>query len=107
MSVVDILTEVWEERDRQDVKWGEQNHELRHKHAVITGIVDSTTAKIICENAVGYDQVSWTNILVEEVAEFVDDAFDPVRAREELIQVAAVAVAAIESIDRNAKKSEI
>jgi len=105
MSVLDILKEVWAERDRQDVKWGEQNHELRHKLSAITGIVDGTTAKAICEHAVELGRVSWTNILVEEVAEFVDDACDPVKARVELIQVAAVAVAAIESIDRNAKKS--
>lgn len=44
--------------------------------------------------------VTWPHIIVEEVAEFVAAADDPARSREELIQVAACAVAAVEAIDR-------
>lgn len=70
------LAEVAAERGRQDELWGEQN----------------------------YDPYMWLAILVEEVGE-VGEALNDKAAtveeyREELIQVAAVAVAAVESLDR-------
>lgn len=78
------LAEVLAERERQDAKWGEQNH-----HAF-----------------------AWLGVLVEEVGEFAQAALkatfsggNPTRireAREELIQVAAVALAMLEAFDRNA-----
>lgn len=80
-----ILLEIEAERSRQDAKWGQQNHK----------------------------PIEWMPILMEEVGEAskaaVDahwnnngDAYlDLLAYREELVQVAAVAVAMIESIDRN------
>lgn len=80
------LNDVLHERGRQDAKWGPQNH----------------------------DPLEWLSILLEEVGEVAmaanqahwaktrDSAvirWDDYRA--ELIQVAAVAVAAVESFDRN------
>jgi len=78
-----VLSEIAEERKRQDLKWGEQNHPP-------------------CE---------WITILTEEVGEAAEEAlnirFDYkdggrplVALRMELIQVAAVAVAFIECLDR-------
>lgn len=71
---VAVVTDVALERERQNVKWGEQNH----------------------------DDGKWFQILMEEVGEAakagLDDGDD--RMREELVQVAAVAVAFIEAIDR-------
>lgn len=66
--------EVAMERRRQDKKWGVQNH-LPEK---------------------------WMTILLEEVGEAAHGRLENDRAnyREELVQVAAVAVAMIESIDR-------
>lgn len=75
------LEDVWDERDRQDEKWGEQNH------------LDLT----------------WNAILMEEVGEAAQEvlttAFGAAAKghgdlREELVQVAAVAIAWIEAIDR-------
>jgi len=78
-----ILLEVVEERRRQDKKWGEQNHPP-------------------CE---------WIAILTEEVGEAAEEALN-IRfqyenrglsitgLRAELVQVAAVAVAFIECLDR-------
>ena len=79
-----IALEVLNERARQDTKWGEQNH----------------------------NPSWWMLILGEEVGEACraaleaasyDGDLEPYRA--ELIQVAAVAIAAIECYDRN--KGEI
>lgn len=80
-----VIREIIEERSRQDLKWGEQN----------------------------WIDPAWTSILSEEVGEAAREANDGTwpphdktreestrRLRKELIQVAAVAVAWIEAIDR-------
>lgn len=70
---MEVLEEVMEERKRQDELWGEQNH----------------------------DDGIWLAILVEEVGEVANDINErSKKLREELIQVAAVAVSWVESIDR-------
>lgn len=76
-----VLNEVNAERDRQDRKWGEQNHSPAH----------------------------WLMILGEEVGEANKAALeahfkgkDLSEYRAELIQVAAVAVSMIECLDRKA-----
>lgn len=68
------LTEVVTERARQEQKWGEQNHAPDR----------------------------WMTILGEEFGEACKGALeqDWDNYREELVQVAAVAVAAIECLDR-------
>ncbi len=84
----DILKHVELERERQDKKWGQQNHNI----------------------------FKWLTILGEEYGEACKDAFDASqlsadeqfytpRIRKELIEVAAVAVAIVESIDRNGVKA--
>ncbi len=71
-----ILDEIQEERNRQELKWGAD----REQHFLY-----------------------WLAILVEEVGEVSKDLLDSDgSARDELIQVAAVAVAFIEAIDRKA-----
>lgn len=69
-----ILAEISAERDRQDAKWGELNH----------------------------DQFYWIGILGEEFGEVCKDAieFSRDKYRKELIQTAAVAVSMLESLDR-------
>lgn len=79
MSQVEVLNEVASERARQDARWGEQNHE----------------------------DLVWGAILGEEVGEvsqaMLEDRFGRGgNLREELLQVAAVAVAWVECIDRRA-----
>lgn len=91
MSTASVLIHIEAERHSQDAKWGPQNH----------------------------SPLEWMAILSEEVGEAAKEALehhwagthyphDPERLkryRAELIQVAAVAVAAIESLDRNEMKS--
>jgi NTP pyrophosphatase (non-canonical NTP hydrolase) len=69
-----ILTDITDERDRQDAKWGVQEHH----------------------------PATWQLILVEEVGETAEALLDDDRERyrKELVQVAAVAIAAIEDLDR-------
>ncbi len=80
-----IFKEIEQERLKQDAKWGIQNH----------------------------SPVEWVSILTEEVGEVSKEALEAhfrgaktctvelKNYREELIQVAAVAVAMIECLDRN------
>jgi len=70
-----IYNQIKAERSRQDNKWGEQNHM----------------------------PFKWLAILGEEVGESNKAALELklTQYRKELIQVAAVAVAAIECMDRN------
>ena len=86
---VNVLREVMGERQTQRAKWGEQN----------------------CSD------FEWVSIMVEEVGEAckeandlnfiaIDDATALPRLRAELLQVAAVAVAWVEAIDRRELKKQ-
>ena len=70
------LSNVLYERKRQDEKWGEQNH----------------------------NPYKWIAILLEELGEASKDLLENerIKYRDEMVQVAAVALAAIESYDRQA-----
>jgi NTP pyrophosphatase (non-canonical NTP hydrolase) len=73
-----LLVSIMAERARQDAMWGEQNH----------------------------DAEKWLTILGEEFGEACKAALEGDRSalREELVQVAAVACAAMECLDRNTKR---
>lgn len=93
-----ILAEVLDERVRQDEKWGEQN--LKDGTGPGLGfdrLADAFKAENDKRLALGTAQ--WWQVLQEEVFEAgaatTEDAL-----REELIQVAAVAVQWVEAIDR-------
>jgi hypothetical protein len=92
-AVVDVLTE----RDRQDEKWGEQNWPDGTSAASWTERAD--WAKVLNDLRVREGSITWLYILQEEMYEaFAEE--DPVKLRSELVQVAAVAVNWIETIDR-------
>lgn len=76
---MNAVREILEERARQDQKWGEQNH----------------------------DPFLWNTVLTEEVGEFSQAALHlrfgghkGGNVRSEIIQVAAVALAIVECLDR-------
>lgn len=99
-AILDVLNE----RVRQDAKWGEQNHPSVHKHAAMELRAQRAAHQKLCNDGdVERSTLAWDGILLEEVFEAVAEA-DEARIREELVQVAAVAVAWIECIDRRAKK---
>lgn len=93
-----VVMDVLDERDRQDKQWGEQNHPDG------TGPTDrNVNARLVAQaknsKAVAKNTLTWELILIEEVYEAFAET-DPVRLREELVQVAAVAISWIEAIDR-------
>lgn len=108
-----VLDEINTERQRQDAKWGEQNHpDLNMTLLAREGgctparmaehyeIPSAVRATFLCEEMFRRGQGTWAHVLVEEVAEAVGTLGDTKALREELVQVAAVAVAWIEAIDR-------
>jgi hypothetical protein len=93
-----VLDEVSAERTRQDDKWGEQNH-LDGTALTDVERVDAETARRACQQAARDRALTWRLVLEEEVREAYAEA-DPAKLRAELIQVAAVALAWVEAIDR-------
>lgn len=102
-----VLGEVAAERGRQDAQWGEQNYpngtgparRLFGKRAdewrdEVQKRVDTLASR---------GELTYGAVLLEEVCEaYAED--DPAKVRAELIQVAAVAVAMVEKIDREASR---
>jgi glutaredoxin len=112
-----VLDEVAAERERQTMKWGEQNHpdgtgpDSTPLFAnTATGIADDDEAHLIRDMLKGRTDWrfsidggdrpgTWTDILLEEVFEALAEA-NAAKLRTELIQVAAVATQWVEAIDR-------
>jgi hypothetical protein len=91
-----VCREVINERLNQVEKWGEQNH----PDGTSVGFSAwRNKARNECDEKHRAGNGSWLDILFEEVYEAAAEE-DPARLREELIQVAAVAVAWAEAIDR-------
>lgn len=94
-----VLEEVAAERRRQDDTWGEQNHPNGTGERVWGDMEQQQ--KQVNQVMVEINQLTWMDILLEEVVEaFATD--DERQLRAELVQVAAVATAWIECIDRRA-----
>jgi hypothetical protein len=98
-DTADLLAEVAAERQRQDAIWGEQNYP---DGTARNGQTDRDLADLsrrLCKEAAAAGLVTWRMVLDEEMREAFAES-DPVALRAELIQVAAVAVAWVEAIDR-------
>lgn len=100
MSGYDVLYEVALERARQDAKWGEQNHPDK-----------STTSEPLLWGSDAYRERlkvedNWLDILLEEVAEAAEASSEE-ELQKELIQIAAVAAAWAEAIDRRRRVREV
>lgn len=91
-----VFEDVESERESQDAKWGEQNHPDGTSEDYT---FNAFIAKQGYKAASIHGQLTWRHILTEEFYEALAET-DPVKLRAELIQVAAVAVAWIEAIDR-------
>lgn len=87
-----VLDEVFREREKQDQKWGQQNHRPAFWLMVLGEEVGEAN-KAAIEAYVHNNKPVPANTCVEK------DNFSAYR--QELVQVAAVAVAMIESLDRN------
>lgn len=111
-QTADVLCEVAAERERQDAKWGEQNHPdgtggfvVRAGRAVPDSVVEEVRrdravgAQRACDEAARDGRLTFRHILREEVEEAFAE-HDLAALRKELVQVAAVAVSWVEAIDR-------
>jgi hypothetical protein len=105
-----VMSAIAAERIAQNAKWGEQNHPDGTGPELIwaytgpaTWIANTVRAETQRYAESGY--LTWQNILLEEVAEAFAE-FDPAKLRAELVQVAAVAAAWIEAIDRRTPTQE-
>ena len=107
-----VWLEIMQERDRQDKKWGEQNHPsvdqvLFNRGASADRMCDEyeipteVRAKALLEMRMQRGALTFAHIAVEELSEVVAASND-VDRREELVQLAAVAIQWIEAIDRRA-----
>ncbi|MGH3442019.1 MAG: hypothetical protein ACRDUY_08240 [Nitriliruptorales bacterium] len=97
-SRLTVAKDVIRERRRQDALWGEQNHpDGTGVRAGRTPL--ATWAREETDRAAARGDLTWRHILFEEAAEAFDEG-NPQALREELIQVAAVAHAWVEAIDR-------
>ncbi len=81
-----VLQEVQKERERQDAKWGEQNHEAGRWLAIL---------------AEEFGELAKEVVEIEFCSEREPCQCALIEMRAEAIQVAAVAVAMIECCDRN------
>jgi hypothetical protein len=109
---VNILDLIASERAAQDYKWGEQNHQDLASEIGMS--IDSDTVRVMYASQaalhkrlndarVKQGDIAWDSILLEEVYEALELAGDPSKASEladELVQVAAVAVAWVEALKR-------
>lgn len=96
-----ILGEVAAERRNQDEKWGPQSYP--DGTGGIVREAESDMAREVCDKQHQAGHGTWISILREEVYEVFAET-DPAKIREELIQVAAVAVCWIEDIDRKMRE---
>lgn len=96
-----VLAEVAGERARQDARWGVSNHPDGTGRFASKAAVE--IARTSCKFAFSQGMGSWHHIMDEAVAKaFAQTAGGTLRAR--LIDVAAVAVAWVEDIDRRQKQ---
>lgn len=91
-----IADDIWDERERQNEKWGDQHHPDGTGDQYAVGLAEEN--RNVCQTNAANGNVTWMDILLEEVWEaLAEDDLGKLRA--ELIQVAAVCCAWVEDID--------
>jgi len=99
-----IFEEIRAERRRQDEKWGEQNYPmlgyLLDDSALSSPSIPALKSTLeIARRRWETGKAGWFDILIEEACEAFLET-EPEKQRDEMIQVAAVAVNIIEYLDR-------
>nr|WP_179282822.1 hypothetical protein [Rhodococcus sp. 15-1154-1] len=95
-----IVADIGLERRRQDAKWGPDRDQPNGTGGPLSDWAADTNRRN-CERAFAEGRGSWYHILAEEVGEAFAES-DPASLRTELVQVAAVAMAWIDNLDRTA-----
>lgn len=108
-AVFTVLSDVKNERLRQDEKWGDQHHpdlSTDRLHGPANYEFMANRWKAINSARVHEGCIAWDGILLEEVYEaLAEEGHEKLRA--ELVQVAAVAVAWIEDIDSRVRVENV
>jgi hypothetical protein len=109
MHTLELVQMVLDEMSRQKLKFGEQNHPIlltdkisNHGVENVYGIPTEKAVKELVDTKALVGGLSYFDILLEEVVE-VANCKNAKDLRTELIQVTAVALSMIESLDRNGK----
>lgn len=98
-SQIVVFEDIHKERARQDAKWGEQNHPIVSDADRVFSEGMAIKTRAICDEAAELGVCTWYDIAREEFFEAFAES-DPAKQRKELIECAAVLVAAAECIDR-------
>lgn len=106
IAIEAISAEVTAERLNQVERWGQQDHPSSYGESDRRSYERTANYwKQINDARVNLESLAWDGILLEEVYEALAE-IDPLLRREELIQVAAVATAEVEAIDRRIEAGE-
>lgn len=98
LSIQPIFDEVYREREAQLAQWGNKSLPLGFGgHA---NRVASDQLRKECDEADKHGELTHRHILLEEFYEALAES-DPAKARDELIQVGACVIKAIQQIDRD------
>lgn len=113
-----IISQLKAERIKQNLKWGEQTHPCLDQTLLTRpgsctpermcehyGIPSEVRAKFMCDNSFKKNQGTFAHIALEEFSEVISE-FDIHKRRYELIQLTAVCLAWLESIDRQLQSLE-
>lgn len=105
-----VLKRVFNERKRQEEKWGPTSYpffsvpgtqEINPLNVQLhLGIPSAQQARDLMEEALKKGKLSYSHILLEELAEAMEETHDLNKLEEELIQVTAVLVASIEDLQK-------
>lgn len=99
-AILVLLDRVYRERRQQYERWGQQDHEFVHAEPEFRRFARQADRWKQINDARSDDgSTAWDGILLEEVYEALSET-DPHLRVEELIQVAAVALAEAEAIGR-------
>lgn len=98
-ETVKILAQVLDERVRQNELWGRQDHPVADAYEMEDAAGSLPGIRDYCDLRTAEGRVTWSNIVEEELFEALAEQ-DADKRRIELIQLAAVVVAAIEAEDR-------
>jgi len=102
--MVYLLGAVAGERIKQDLKWGEQNHDPLEWYAIL-GEEFGEVGKELCENAAYarklMHQLTGDEVEDDRIVDAIDNSPHLPRLRTELIHLLAVGVAMLESLERN------
>lgn len=100
VQTASVLDEVFREREKQDEKWGTQNHTIPEYLMILGEEVGEANKEAL---DVYFRNKKIDEMTVSDIEQGIPQKCKYENYRKELIQIAAVAVAMVECFDRNGK----